>query len=225
VTVRLMSDGELTRLEVLRDLDQRRLTNEAAAQLPKPERRQVFRLLKAYRAEGAAGLISRRRGGPGNRRKPEALRTEVLSIIRERYWDFGPSLAAEKLCEAHGITLGRETLRLWMVEAGLWLDRKQRRKRVHQPRCRRDCVGELVQVDGSEHWWFEDRGPQCTLLVFIDDATSRLMHLRFVESESTFAYFHAARAYLKRGASRSLSTATSMGSFASTMRGLSAATG
>jgi len=84
-----------------------------------------------------------------------------------------------------------------MVEAGLWLDRKQRQKRVHQPRSRRDCVGELVQVDGSEHWWFEDRGPQCTLLVFVDDATSRLMHLQFVESESTFAYFHAARAYLE----------------------------
>ena len=84
-----------------------------------------------------------------------------------------------------------------MIEAGLWLDRKQRRKRVHQPRYRRDCVGELVQVDGCEHWWFEDRGPQCTLLVFIDDATGRLMHLQFVESESTFAYFVAARAYLE----------------------------
>jgi hypothetical protein len=79
---------------------------------------------------------------------------------------------------------------------GLWRDRKQR-KRIHQPRPRRDCVGELVQVDGSEHWWFEDRGPQCTLLVFVDDATGRLMHLQFVESESTFAYFHAARAYLE----------------------------
>jgi hypothetical protein len=106
-------------------------------------------------------------------------------------------LVAEKLREVHEITLGRETLRLWMIEAGLWLDRKQRRKRVHQPRCRRDCVGELVQVDGCEHWWFEDRGPQCTLLVFIDDATGRLMHLQFVESESTFAYFHATRAYLE----------------------------
>ena len=84
-----------------------------------------------------------------------------------------------------------------MIEAGLWLDRKQRRKRVHQPRYRRDCVGELVQVDGCEHGWFEDRGPQCTLLVFIDDATGRLMHLQFVESELTFAYFAAARAYLE----------------------------
>ena len=75
--------------------------------------------------------------------------------------------------------------------------RKRRRKRVHQPRHRRECVGELVQIDGGEHWWFEDRGPQCTLLVFIDDATSRLMQLQFVESESTFAYFHATRAYLE----------------------------
>jgi hypothetical protein len=105
-------------------------------------------------------------------------------MIREWYWDFGPTLAAEKLREVHGIELGRETLRLWMIEAGLWLDRKQRRKRVHQPRNRRDCLGELVQADGCEHWWFEDRGPQCTLLVFIGDATGRLMHLQFVESES-----------------------------------------
>jgi hypothetical protein len=111
--------------------------------------------------------------------------------------DFGPTLAAEKLREAHGIMLGRETLRLWMIEAGLWRDRKQRRKPVHLPRYRRDCVGELVQVDGCEHRWFEDRGPQCTLLVFIDDATGRLMNLQFVESESTFAYFHATRAYLE----------------------------
>jgi Winged helix-turn helix len=192
-----MSDGELARLEVLRDLDQRRLTSEAAAQLLGLDRRQVFRLLKVYRTDGPTGLISKQRGRPSNRRKPEALRRAALVIIREWYWDFGPTLAAEKLREVHGITLGRETLRLWMIEAGLWRDRKQRRKQVHQPRYRRDCVGELVQVDGCEHWWFEDRGPQCTLLVFIDDATSRLMQLQFVESESTFAYFHAARAYLE----------------------------
>jgi hypothetical protein len=197
VTVRLMSDGELSRLEVLRDLDQKRLTTEAAAQLLGLERRQVFRLLKAYRTEGPTGLISKRRGRRSNRRKPEALRRAVLALIREWYWDFGPTLVAEKLREVHGITLGRETLRLWLIEAGLWRDRRQRRKRVHQPRSRRDCVGELVQVDGCEHWWFEDRGPQCTLLVFIDDATGRLMHLQFVESESTFAYFHATRAYLE----------------------------
>src|SRR5262252_4181995 len=180
-----MSDGELTRLEVLRDLDQKRLTTAAAAQLLGLGRRQVFRLLKAYRTEGPTGLVSKRRGRRSNRRKPEPLRKAALAIIREWYWDFGLTLAAEKLREVHGVTLGRETLRLWMIEAGLWLDRKQRRKRVHQPRLRRECVGELVQVDGCEHWCFEDRGPQCTLLVFIDDATGRLMHLQFVESESS----------------------------------------
>src|SRR5262245_54097328 len=192
-----MSDGELARLEVLRDLDQKRLTTEAAAQLLCLERRQVFRLLKAYRIEGSTGLISKRRGSPSNRRKPAELRSKALAIIRQQYWDFGPTLAAEKLREVHEIRLGRETLRLWMIEDGLWLDRRKRRKQVHQPRRRRECVGELVQIDGCEHWWFEDRGPQCTLLVFVDDATSRLMHLQFVESESTFAYFHAARAYLE----------------------------
>src|SRR5919112_888966 len=174
VTVRLMSDKELARLEGLRDLDQRRLTPAAAAQLLGLERRQVFRLLKVYRTEGAAGLISKRRGRPSNRRQPAELRAEVLAIIRERYWDFGPTLAAEKQSELHGIALGRETLRQWMIADGLWVDRKQRLKRVHQPRSRRECVGELVQIEGCEHWWFEDRGPQCTLLVFVDDATGRV---------------------------------------------------
>ena len=117
MTVRRMSDGELTRLEVLRDLDRKRLTTKAAAQLLGLERRQVFRLLKAYRSEGATGLISKRRGRRSNRRKPEGLRRAVLAMIREWYWDFGPTLAAEKLREVHEIRLGRETLRLWMSVA------------------------------------------------------------------------------------------------------------
>ena len=85
-----------------------------------------------------------------------------------------------------------------MMEAGLWKDRAARRPRPYQPRYRRDCRGELIQVDGSKHWWFKDRGPRCTLLVFIDDATSELMHLEMVESESTFSYMRATRTYLER---------------------------
>jgi hypothetical protein len=122
------------------------------------------------------------------------VRAAALWIVRQNYADFGPTLAAEKLAAEHGFSFSSETLRKWMIADGLWRDRKQR-KSIHQPRRRRDCVGELVQVDGSEHWWFEDRGPQCTLLVFVDDATSRLTHLQFVESESIFAYFHAATAF------------------------------
>ncbi|HWU48507.1 MAG TPA: ISNCY family transposase [Asticcacaulis sp.] len=193
-----MSDKELSRLDVLRDLSTGRLTVSAAAELMGLERRQVQRLVKAYQAQGPTALISKKRGQPSNRQMPESLKSQTLAIIRERYADFGPTLAAEKLREVHGITIGRETLRLWMLEAGLWADRQKRRGRVYQPRYRRECVGELVQVDGSEHWWFEDRGPQCTLLVFIDDATSRLMHLQFVQSESTFAYFNATQRYLEQ---------------------------
>src|SRR4029077_15842569 len=180
-----------------RDVDRDGLPVRTAAQLLGRSERQVWRLLKAFRAEGAPGLISKKRGQPSNRKTSKAVRSAVLWIIRQSYADFGPTLAAEKAGGGVGSALGRETLRLWMIAAGIWADRKQRRKPIHQPRHRRDCVGELVQIDGCEHWWFEDRGPQCTLLVFIDDATSRLMQLQFVESESNFSYFHATRAYLE----------------------------
>ena len=197
MTVRVMSEGELTRLEIVRDLDLGRLKAGAAADLLGLQPRQVFRLLKAFRADGIDGLISRQRGRPSNRKTPDDVRTTAMAIIKERYDDFGPTLAAEKLRELHQIDLGRETVRKWMMEDGLWLDRRRRLKRAYQPRYRRDCVGELIQVDGCEHWWFEDRGPQCTLLVFVDDATSRLMQLLLVRTESTFAYFDSLRRYLE----------------------------
>src|SRR3954468_16545637 len=198
MTVIAMSRTEIDRMHVLRDMVTGRITANEAAQLMRLTRRQVFRLAKAYRERGPSALVSTRRGKPSNRSYPAALRTETLGLITANYADFGPTLACEKLAERHGIHLGVETVRQWMRADGLWRDRRQRLKPVHQPRYRRNCVGELVQIDGSEHWWFEDRGPQCTLLVFIDDATSRLMHLRFVETESTFDYFAAARFYLER---------------------------
>lgn len=196
--VRIMSDAELTKYEILRDVDHERMPVRAAAQVLGLTERQVWRLLKTYRLRGADGLISKKRGQPSNRRTPDDVRLAAMAIVKERYADFGPTLAAEKLREQHGLTISRETLRVWMLDAGLWADRVKRRGRVYQPRYRRECVGELVQLDGSEHWWFEDRGPQCTLLVFIDDATSRLMHLQFVQSESTFAYFNATQRYLEQ---------------------------
>jgi hypothetical protein len=100
------------------------------------------------------------------------------------------------LARHHTLTVSRETLRKWMIESGIWLSRKQRRS-FHQPRLRREAFGELIQIDGSEHRWFEDRGDACTLLVFIDDATGRLMQLQFVSSESTVSYFEALRSYLE----------------------------
>jgi hypothetical protein len=198
MTVILMSRSEIDRMNVLRDLAEERIGVSEAAALLRLGRRQVFRLANAFRRCGPAALVSGRRGKRSNRSYAAALRMEVIGIIRARYADFGPTLAGEKLAELHGIDLARETIRQWMMAAGLWKDRRQRLRPVHQPRHRRDCMGELIQIDGSHHWWFERRGPQCTLLVYIDDATSRLMHLQFVETESTFDYFNATRTYLER---------------------------
>ena len=166
MTVITMSCNELTRLRVLIDVADGRLSVEDATGLIGVGRRQIYRLLQAFHADGPDGLISRKRGGPSNRALGAVFRETVLGIVRERYADFGPTLAAEKLSELHGLDLGVETLRQWMIGAGIWVRRKDRLKRIHQPRARRDCLGELVQIDGSEHWWFEDRGPQCTLLVY-----------------------------------------------------------
>lgn len=192
-----MSDRELTRLRVMVDLADKRLTIQAAGALMGLGRRQVYRLLRAFSADGASALASRKRGRPSNRRHGETFRRTILSLVRDRYRDFGPTFAAEKLAECHGLRVGVETLRQWMMADGLWMDRKHRLPSPHQPRRRRDCLGELVQIDGSEHAWFEDRGEKCTLLAFVDDATSRLMHLRFVASESAFDYFRSTRAYLE----------------------------
>ena len=179
MTVIAMSRKEIDRMHVLRDLDAKRITTSEAAQLMQLTRRQVFRLVRRYRRDGPAALVSSRRGRPSNRSYPAVVRTEALALIKSNYADFGPTLAAEKLAERHGLRLGVETIRRWMLAEGIWKDRKQRLPRVYQPRYRRECLGELIQIDGSEHWWFEGRGPQCTLLAFIDDATSRIMHASF----------------------------------------------
>ncbi|MBJ6127518.1 ISNCY family transposase [Microvirga splendida] len=191
-----MSNKEFSRLNVLMDLEARRITVRDACALLQLKRRQVFRLLKAFREHGAVSLASKRRGRPGNNRLPASVRDLVVTIIKERYPDFGPTLATEKLRETHGCPMSRETVRKWMMEEGLWLDRRRRLPSVHQPRNRRERMGELIQIDGSKHWWFEARGPQCTLLAYIDDATSRLMHAAFVPSESTFDCLRETRQYV-----------------------------
>jgi transposase len=198
MTVVAMSQSELTRFDVLQRVDRGELRiSDAAASLSLCPR-QIYRLLDRLRTNGAAGLVSRKRGRASNRRFSEAFRDQVIGIVRERYADFGPTLACEYLAEQHGITLSRETLRQMLMAAGVWKAKVAKRARLHQSRYRRECRGELVQVDGSDHDWFEGRGPRCTLLVYIDDATSELMHLEMVESESTFSYMRATRTYLER---------------------------
>lgn len=193
-----LSRKELDRLQMMTRIAEKRLTRKRAAELLGMSERQVRRLYAAYRTCGAAALASAKRGRPSHRQLPQATRDRAVELVRERYGDFGPTFACEKLAEAHGLSVSVETLRLWMIEAGIWLPRSRRARRSYQPRERRACAGELVQIDGSRHAWFEDRGPACTLLVYIDDATGKLEELRFAESESTYDYFAATRAYLER---------------------------
>ncbi|MFT4270623.1 MAG: ISNCY family transposase [Pantoea sp.] len=190
--------NEVNRLKVIQDVVDRRLTTHLAAERLGISDRQCRRLLQRYRTDGPLGMADRRRGKPSNYQLPEGLAEHAIQIIRERYADFGPTLACEKLAELHGVVLSKETVRKLMMRAGLWIPRRQRAPKIQQPRCRRACVGELIQIDGCDHRWFEDRGPACTLLVYVDDATSRLMQLHFVKSESTFTYFEATRGYLEQ---------------------------
>jgi hypothetical protein len=176
----------------------RRLTQAKAAEQLGLGIRQLERLCRKLRIEGPRGLASKRRGRISNRKLPDELREQALGLIQSRYSDFGPTLAAEKLSEVHGVVVSVETLRRWMIDAELWVPRSQRRARVHQSRHRRAGMGELIQIDGCDREWFEERAPRCTLLVYVDDATSRLMKLRFAKSESTSDYFEATRSYLER---------------------------
>lgn len=191
----MMSERELNRIDVLSQIDDGRLSVGNGANMLGLTERQTFRLLKRYRVEGASEIRHRARGRAPNNKIHDARRDYALALVKEKYADFGPTLAAEMLQEHHSFKVSRETLRKWLIDDGHWLSRKQRRT-FHQPRRRRECYGELVQIDGSDHRWFEDRAEPCTLLVFIDDATSTIMELRFVKSESTFSYFEALESYL-----------------------------
>ncbi|EHA2520053.1 ISNCY family transposase [Salmonella enterica] len=189
---------EVNRLKIIQDVVDRRLTTQMASQRLGISDRQCRRLLSRYRESGPLGMANRRRGKPSNNQLPDGLAQYALRIIRERYTDFGPTLACEKLAELHDVHLSKETVRSLMVKAGFWIPRKQRAPKIQQPRYRRACCGELIQIDGCDHHWFENRAPACTALVYVDDATSRLMQLRFVKSESTFTYFEATRGYLEK---------------------------
>lgn len=193
-----LSTREMDTLAIITRLAERRMTQAQAARSLDRSERQVRRLLRAFEKDGPAGLQDKRRGRPAPNRIPKAYQEYVLGLVRERYVDFGPTFASEKLQEYHGIRVATETLRKWMIVDGIWKTRAQQRKRIQQPRHRRDCYGELVQIDGSDHHWFEDRGPRCVLLVYVDDATGKLMALRMCETESAFSYFHATRSYLGR---------------------------
>ena len=192
-----VDEDDMKRLRVVRDvLDGRLLQTQGAAQLDLSTR-QVRRICGRVCKEGAAGILHGLRGKRSNHRLPSGLLDRALKLVATHYHDFGPAFANEKLLERHQITLGTTTLRRGMIEAGIW--RARRSKPFHRAwRPRKACLGEMTQVDGSEHDWFEGRGPRCALIAFIDDATSRVVLARFVEAEDTLTLMRLTWEYLRR---------------------------
>lgn len=191
-----MSAKERDRVAVIRRVVAGELAQARAAELLLLGVRQLKRLVARHRETGDAGLISARRGKPSNNRLAVEKRQRIEAALKDRYPDFGATLAAEKLAEHEGIAVSVETVRQLQIGLKLWRPKARRKRRVFQSRERRPRFGELVQIDGSPHAWLENRGPRSTLLVFIDDATGRLTDLRFVPAETTNGYLQALHAHI-----------------------------
>lgn len=192
-----MSVKEAGRYAVIQRVLQGQLSQAVAAEQLGIGVRQIKRLCAAVRLCGAQSLISQKRGKPSNRGVSAQRRQHYLELVRQHYPDFGPQLASEYLRKEHGFTQSAETLRLWMVQAGLWKTKVRRAQRIHSPRQRRARLGELVQIDGSPHAWFEERAPKSCLIAFIDDATGKVLAARFAPTETTQAYFDVLHSYIK----------------------------
>ena len=191
-----MSIREVERITVMNSLLAKRIKQRHASFQLDISVRQIQRLVKRYKRDGAKGLIHKNRGRVSNRLLPKEKREQIVDLIKKNYSDFGPTLACEKLLERHGLLSSKETIRKLMIAENLWLPKKKKIEKIHLYRTRRPCVGELVQLDGSPHKWFEDRADSCTLVAFIDDATSRIMDGEFVDYEGTFTLFDATKHYL-----------------------------
>jgi transposase InsO family protein len=194
-----MSTKELDRVKVLEDVINGRWTQRKASETLKISLRQVKRLCKRYKNSGVGGLAHLSRGKPSMRRMKQETQEKVIKLLAmEEFSGFGPTLLQETLEEDYKIKVSREWLRHRMVAEGKWQTKKAKKSSVHPRRKRRPRKGELIQLDGSYEYWFEDRGERCCLLVMIDDATSEIMALRFVEHETTQDYFEIMREYIGR---------------------------
>ena len=191
-----LKDKELDRIIIINQVKAGLLNQSTAGAQLGLSTRQVRRYLRRLEQEGTEGLKGRYKGG--NRSFSLVFRESVLTRVRTKYQGFGPTLAREKLQEIDKLTVNKETLRQWMLEADLWKGRTRKKARIHQSRERRPRFGELIQIDGSHHDWFEGRGPKCCLLVFIDDATGRQVGLRFERQETTLGYMGVAEAHLMK---------------------------
>jgi len=192
-----MNQKERDWLDWLKQAKEKTITQRKAAENMEVDERWVRTLLKRMKRKGDAVVVHGLRGRPSNRKIGEKTQREAMAIVQREYADFGPTLASEYLAEKHRITVSKETLRKWMMAAGVWKARRAKLEKVHGWRPRRSCVGELVQWDTSEHDWLEGRGPKLYLIAMIDDATSRV-YARFALHDSTAENMRTVWGYLER---------------------------
>ena len=191
----IMRQKELKRLHVINKVMEGELTQVEAAEILSLSERQIGRIVKRIKEEGDKGIQHRSRGRESSRRLPKKLKDRVVRLYLEKYKGFGPTFTAEKLYEIDAIDLSKETIRTWLIEAGQW--QKGRKPRTHrQWRERKSHCGEMVQMDGSHHDWFEGRRPKCVLMGYIDDATGRIF-CRFYEYEGTIPAMDSFKRYIR----------------------------
>ena len=190
-----MSRKELDRVMILKAVTEREVTQVRAAEILGLSERQIRRLVERIKEEGPGGIMHRSRGKRSTRKIAQERAAEIIEVVKSRYWDFGPTLAAEKLREHEGIEISREKLRQLMLEAGLW-KRARRRKKIHTWRERKAHCGQMVQLDGSHHYWLEDRGPKMVLMGYIDDASSRFFG-RFYDYEGVYPAMDSLERYIR----------------------------
>lgn len=190
-------EDTMERVIVLERIINKKMTQQEGGTRLGLSERHIRRLLKKYRTLGPKGLepVPRSRS---NRAFSKELRDKAMNFVKKLYSDFGPTLASEKLLEEHKIKVSRETVRQWMMEENLWQGKKRRKARIHQSRERRSRFGELVQLDGSHHDWFEGRRDSCCLYVLIDDATGKVVSARFEETETTLGYMKCVEKHVKK---------------------------
>ena len=191
-----MSLREVKRLKVIQEVIEKQVTQRVAASMIGLSERQVRRLVRVVGEEGERGVIHRLRGRSSNRKIPAEVKAKALMLYRGRYTGFGPTLASEKLGELDGIKLSDETLRKWLMAVGLW-QRRRKRSKHRQWRQRKECFGEMVQMDGSHHNWLEHRGPELVLMAYIDDATNNVF-ARFYDYEGTIPAMDSFKCYARK---------------------------
>lgn len=193
-----MTLKEADRYSKMKEVESKKISLKSAAKALSISYRQATRILSRYRQEGAKGIVSKRKGKISNNRLKESIIKKTLYLIKKNYSDYGPTLAVEKLYEKHKLKISRETLRKWMINEGIWISKKIKKRKVYARRTRRSRYGELIQIDGSYHHWFEDRAEKCCLLVAVDDATSAIMGLRFCKHETTEDYFEFLKGIIRK---------------------------